>query len=428
MRSGSSQTALPRRYWHLWQATAASSVGDGLTLVALPLLATSFTTQPGLVAGVLVMRWLPWLLLALPAGVVADRMPRRTILGLVEAARMVTLAILALGLAAGGLSLAALYGIAFVLGALETLFSAASVAALPSIVAIDDLDRANGYMFAAQSAGLTVVGPALGGVLFAVAAALPFALDAVSFAASAGLLLLAVPLVRAPNCAGRSVTADLTEGVRWFVGSPVLRSLTIFTAGLALCQSMVLGVLVLFGLQVLHLSRSGYGLFLATLALGQILGGVYAARIKQRLGAGRALVACALVAALGYLTAAVTATVLGAGIGLAAEAVAVAVGNVVGLSLRQAIVPGDMLGRVGNAARMCIYGAVPVGGLVGGLVAGTAGLRAPLFVACGIQVALVVFLGRRLCASVSPANGAEPVIDLTAAPVAAAMSVDAGSR
>lgn len=422
MSTGPSEVALPRRYWRLWQATAASSIGDGLTLVALPLLATGITDDPQWVAGVLVVRWLPWLLLALPAGVAADRFPRRTLLALVEVARMATLAVLAVCLAAGGLSLPALYTIAFALGALETLFSAASVAALPSIVAVDDLDRANGYMFAAQSAGLTVIGPALGGVLFAIAVALPFALDAVSFAASAGLLLLAVPLAR-PPVRSRSVTAELTEGVRWFVGSRALRLLTLFTAGLALCQSMVLGVLVLFGLEVLHLSRSGYGLFLATLALGQILGGVYAGRVKQKLGAGPALVGCALLAAAGYLLAGATATVAGAGIGLAAEALAVAVGNVVGLSLRQAIVPGEMLGRVGNAARMCIYGAVPVGGALGGVVARNVGLRAPLLVACGLQVALVAAAGRRLCTSLGEQTRAEPAIDLTPAPVAGADAV-----
>lgn len=416
----SSSVELPRRYWHLWRATAVSSLGDGLTLVALPLLAASVTTDPQRVAGVMVLRWLPWLLLALPAGVVADRLPQRTLLAIVEAGRMATLAALAACVAGHALTLPVLYAIAFTLGAFETLFSAASTAALPAIVPLDDLDRANGYLFAAQSAGLTVVGPAVGGALFAFAAALPFVADGVSFAASAALLFLAVPMMR-PEVTDRRVGKDLTDGVRWFAGSQAMRLLTMFTSGLALCQSMVLGVLVLFGLEVLHLSKSGYGLFLAALAAGQILGSIYAGRVKQRLGAGRALVACALLAAAGYLLAGTTATVVGAGLGLAAEAVAVAIGNVVGLSLRQAIVPTEMLGRVGNAARMCIYGAVPVGGAVGGFIAHAAGLRAPMIVASVVQIGVVALAGRRLCEALDETTGVRgpvEVIDLTTAPAA----------
>lgn len=399
MSSDSAKARLPHRYWRLWQATAASSLGDGLTLVALPLLAASITRNPELVSAVLVVRWLPWLFLALPAGVLADRLPRRTVLAVVEVVRMGTLGVLALCVASHALNLPVLYAISFAMGACETMFAAASVAALPAIVETHEFDRANGYLFAAQSAGLTVIGPAFGGVLFAFAAALPFVIDGVSFAASACLLFLAVPMLRVRRTQ-TSVRTELADGVRWFVGSPALRLLTVFTTGLALCQSMVLGILVLFGLEVLHLSRAGYGYFLAVLAVGQIAGAVYASRVKERFGAGRTLVGCALLAAAGYLVAGATASIVGAGIGLAAEAIAVAVGNVVGLSLRQAIVPAHMLGRVGNAARMCIFGAIPLGAAIGGFVARHSSLRTPLILACGLQVLLVAVAGRRLCAAI----------------------------
>src|SRR5688500_18604383 len=130
-----------------------SGVGDGLVLVAFPLLVTSLTRTPHWVAGIMVAQRIPWLLLSLHAGAVADRVDRRRLLGLVEVARMAVLLILGLAVATDTLTLPLLYGAAATMGGLETLFSAASHAALPSLVRTSELARANGYLQSAQIAG-----------------------------------------------------------------------------------------------------------------------------------------------------------------------------------------------------------------------------------------------------------------------------------
>ncbi len=404
------------RYWRLWGASSTSALGDGLALVAFPLLAATLTGDARLVAGVAVASRLPWLLFGLPAGALADRVDRRLLLGAVELARMAVLVILGVTIATGSVSLVAIYAAAFALGALETAFSAASQACLPSLVGIDHLPRANGYLFAAQATGEQFAGPALGGLLFAAAAALPFVLDGVSFLASAALLCLALPRRRRRVSAAapqESFRADLASGLRWFMGHPVLRLLALVVASLAFCQSMVLAILVLYCLRVLHLGHAGFGLFLALAAVGNVVGGLLAGRITARLGTGRVVCAAALLAAASYLVVGLTSALGIALVALAAEAVAVAVGNVATLSLRQSVIPSELLGRVSNAFRMCIFGVIPLGALAGGLIAHAAGLHAVFVVAGGLQLVVIALVGPRLfhrMAGLTPP--AEEVIDL----------------
>jgi MFS family permease len=401
---------LGARYWGLWGAATVSGLGDGLVLVAFPLLVASLTREPQWVAGVIVAQRLPWLLLSLHAGALADRLDRRRVLAFVEVARMLVLLLLGAVVATGHLNLAVIYGSAAALGGLETLFSAASHATLPTLVPASGLTRANGYLQAGQMSGAQFVGPAVGGLLFAAAAALPFVADGVSFAASAALLVLALPrpkavAVEAPPRV-TSVGADVVAGVRWFVGNPLLRLLAVTVAALAFCWAMVNSVLVLYGLEVLHLSRGGYGVFLAVTAAGEVLGGIVAGRVHARFGTTVVVLGGALLAAAAYLVVGLSSMLVVATVALAAEALGIGVANVATMSLRQNAVPPELLGRVGNAFRMCLAGAMPLGALVGGLLA-QASLRGPFIAAAVIQLALVALCGpalaRRVAEAESPA-------------------------
>src|SRR5258708_3768021 len=141
-------------YWWVWTATTVSAVGDGLALVAFPLLALQYTSDARLVAGVAVAQRLPWLLCSLLAGALADRVHPRRFLAVVEGSRMVILAILALCVAFNAGGLLVLYLAAFSLGSLETGYSAAALGVVPSLVRDDDLGKANGYLYAGQTAGV----------------------------------------------------------------------------------------------------------------------------------------------------------------------------------------------------------------------------------------------------------------------------------
>jgi MFS family permease len=398
--------ALGSTFWSVWSAATVSSLGDGLALVGFPLMAVAVTRRPVLVAGVVFAQRLPWLLCALPMGALADRFRRFRVMALVDLVRFVVVGAIGVAALSGRVGLPLLYAAAFTLGTLETLFSAAAHGALPAAVRPEQLDRANGYLFASQTAGEQLAGPAAGGVLYAAGAAVPFLGDAVSFAASAALLLRPArrqaaaapqgdPVPRAGR-ARRRLRAEMGDGLRTFWRHPVLRVLSVTIGGMALCQSMIMGILVLYGIEVLHLSHVGYGLFLAAGATGNVLGALAASRLRARVGTSFIILFGGCLAAFAYVGAGATSSPLVAAALFAVEAWAVACGTVASMSLRQRCVAPELLGRVGNIYRMVIWGIIPIGTLIGGVLAANLGLRASFYIAGAIQLAVLVAVGGRL--------------------------------
>jgi MFS family permease len=390
------QRRLPAAYWSMWTASTISALGDGVALVAFPLLATTYTSDARLIAGLAVAQRLPWLLCSLVAGTLADRVDRRRLFAIVEGGRMAVLVLLAAAIVIRGGGLLELYVASFALGTFETAFSAASMAAVPSLVDADGLSRANGYLYSGQTAGEQFIGPALGGVLFAAGAALPFAVDGVSFAVSGLLLAQALRGRRQIPTARDSVMAETRAGLRWFISSPPVRRLAGTIAAFAFCQAMVLSVLVLLCIDTLDLSPSTYGLFLAVGATGNLIGGAIAGRVTDRINTKAVLLGGGLAAAVAYSIVALAPNAQVAALAFIVEAVAVALGNVASVSLRQRLIPAEMLGRVGNILRMCIFGAMPLGAITAGIVANLAGVRTAILAAAVIQVVLVSALAPRL--------------------------------
>ena len=402
-----------RGYWWLLSATATSAVGDGLVFIALPLLAVTLTRRPILVAGVAVAGKLPWLVISLPAGALADRVDRRRLAVTVEALRAGVLVALGVAILTGHVSLLAVYLVACVIGGLETAFAAATRATVPQLVDRDDLPRASSYLYTAETAGEQFAGPARGGVLFAWARSVPFLADAASFAGSAALLGAGLP--RGPEVHRPSTTLadDMRVGLRWFRTHPPLQLLAVLIGTFAFCQSAVVSVLVLYGLHVLHLSSAGYGLFLAVGAAGDVLGSLTAHRVYHRLGAGRAVMAAGLAAAAGYVILAATSQVTVAVAGYALEALGVALGNVATMSLRYRLIPDELFGRVNNTFRMGVLSAALLGALAGGVVASLWGLHGTFLAAGVLQLGLIALLGGRLASDLArllPAAPAPPAV------------------
>ncbi|MGW0811422.1 MFS transporter, partial [Nonomuraea sp. NPDC002799] len=175
-------------YHRLVSAAGVSAVGDGLRFAALPLLAAALLPDAFQVSVVTAATTVPWLLFGLPAGAYADRFERRRLMVLADLLRAGTLVAATGLLALGWLTFWPLVAVAFLLGVGEVLFDCASFALLPSVVAAERLEAANGRLFAVQTTGRDLVGHVLGGVLFAAGRAVPLLLDALSFLASAALL------------------------------------------------------------------------------------------------------------------------------------------------------------------------------------------------------------------------------------------------
>ena len=387
------------RFWRMWGAMASSSVGDGMFFVALPLLALQYTRSPLAIAGIVIAGQVPAILVALPVGTLADRLNRRRLILTIQAARFAILAAFSLITLAGAGNLALIYGTAFALGGLNISFDVVGSSALPFLVRSENLVQANAHLLNADMTAENMVGPAVGGVAFAVARSLPFIADAFSLAGAALLLRGAVPDTE-PEPTTSTAWEDLRQGVRWFIGQPLLRQLTAVIGSLAFCQGMVLGLLVLYAREQLHLSSAGYGFLLAAASIGTVIGGLIARRVHDRLGAGGTLIGSAIAFGIAYPVMAVThSAVLACGF-LFVQEMAVIVGNTASRSLRQRIVPPEMQGRAASANSMVIMSCVPLGGLLGGTIAAAAGLTATFATAGIIQAGLLLLSGPKLLARI----------------------------
>jgi MFS family permease len=396
----------------IFAATAVSNLGDGIREAAFPLLAATMTRDPLLVAGVVAAGRAPWLLLTLVSGAIVDRVDRRRLMWRVDIFRAIVMAVLAASVLSGAASLSILYVCAFLLGTAETLFDNAAHAILPSVVGRENLERANGRLESAMMVSNDFAGPPVGALLFAFAAALPLAADAASFALAS---ILVFSIRSRPETVvvldRRSLRADIAEGVRWLRGNPVLRSLSLTAAAVNLLVHGTWAIFVLYSLQVVGTGRIGFGVLVSAFALGGVLGGLFAPRISLR-GPGRAITTAILLAAGSELVMGLFPHGLVIAGMLVLLGFAGALWNVVTTSLRQRLVPDRLLGRVNSAHRMLSWGSIPLGALLGGLLARSFGLRAPfLFAAVVLGVLAIVTRGLAERLLTSEETG-EPVIDL----------------
>ena len=390
---------LSRDYWRLWWANTISSTGDGAFVAALPLLAVTITRDPRLVSVVTAATYLPWLLLSLPAGAVVDRYDRATLMWRAQAIQAAVVAIIAILIVLREADIEVLAAGGLLLGSAEVIFSNAAQSVLPALVPPELLPRANGSQQVSLTVGESFLGPPAGSLLFAAAAALPFGLDAASFAGSAALLS-ALPKSRpAPEgTQHEKIRSQIADGLRWLAGHHLLRVVAILLGIFNFANQMGQAILVLLATQTLHVSTRGYGLLLAASAVGSVIGGLVNPVLTRRLGLLPSLVLPALADAAAFIGIGLAPDPAVVAALLAVQGFSVTMWNVVTVSLRQRIVPGHLLGRVNSVYRMLGWGLMPLGALAGGFVAHAAGLRAPYVVAgllCALSVLAALPLLRR---------------------------------
>jgi MFS family permease len=376
----------------VWGAAAVSNIGDGVRVTALPLLAAAVTRDPVAVSGILLAAKLPWLLFSLPAGAIVDRLDRRGLVTAVSTLRAVVMAMLCGLVFFGEAGLPALYAVAFLQGVGEVFSDNAVFALVPSVVPKQRLEDANGRLEAIVIATNNFAGPALGGLLFAQAAGLPFLVDAGSFLLAASLIFgikKRVPRA-APAGQRRSIREDIFEGVRWLRARPALRNLSYIAALTNVALNATFAIFVLFALEELGLSSLGFGILLSVEAIGALAGSLAAGRVRKRVGIPVALAAALALAGVANLAISVTGFVPLIAVMMVAVAFAGGVWNVLTNSLRQAVTPDRLLGRVQSAHRLLSWGAIPFGTLLGGVAGRVVGLRAPFFIAAIMLSALAL--------------------------------------
>ena len=418
-------------YRRLLAASTVSNLGDGIGTLAYPWLASAVTRNPLLIALVVVLQRLPWLVFSLPAGVVADRHDRARVMVLANLARAGLTAVVAAAVLVRQDTLPGpdelqsgddtavgtdvplyllLAAATLLLGIGEVLYDNAAQSYLPRLVAPGKLERANGRLWSAEQIANAFVGPPLGAWLLLGVFALPFLVDAVTFTVSAALIASITPTVAARAAPGRARAggagwrSEIAEGVRWLWGNEFLRSLAIILGLLNLLFTMGAASLVLFAQEELGTSPGEFAALTIGSAVGGVIGGWTAPLITDRLGPGPSLWATLWGGGLASVGIALVSWWPLVSVLLGLSMLLAVVWNVITVSLRQTIIPDDLLGRVNSVYRFFGWGMMPIGALLGGVTmtvvdavaSRSLALRAPWLAAGAGQLLLLAYAGPRL--------------------------------
>lgn len=414
---------LGRSFAGLWAATGLTNLGDGLYLFALPLIAVDLTDSPGLVAGLTVVLTAAWPLFGLPAGGLVDRVNRHRLMMVANLARAGTLALLAAALATGTASVPLLYAVALLLGVAETLVDTAQTAMVPAVVDRAHLGPANTRIEATQTITNQFVGPPLAGLVAIVGLAHVAGLSAATYAAAVPALLLVRGVTRpAPAHDGTArrepFRAHLASGLRYMWGHHLVRTLTVLTALMNVFWAAWTAVLVLYVVDPgpVGLSPTGYGVLLTAMAAGGLLGSLVVQPARRLLGTRPVLALDVIGTSTMLLVPAATTNVWLIAVSILVGGAGSAAWRVISALVRQLTVPEDMLGRVYGASRTISWGVLPLGALLGGVIAEVYGVRA-VFVVGGIASVgiLGVFLATVRPGDLAVLDAREPAAELTGA-------------
>lgn len=389
-----SSAPLGRAFWRLFGASTASNFGDGLVAAAAPLLALTLTNDPRMLSAVSFAAMLPWLVLSLPAGVFIDRHQRRTIMSVANLVRATLFAILAVTVMTGAINIWLLLLIVLLLAVAEVLFDMSSQAFLPLVVRGEQLERANGRLYAAEVAANSFIGLPFGAWLFVVTAAAPFGVQAVALTLAA-LLISTIRTTAASPTPQRNEASFVNEmriGISWLWKHPLLRLLALMLGAANMCHMFAHSIFAKYVRDELGLGARGFGLLLSATAIGSIIGGLVGSRIARRLGQSAAIVlAYVMFASLELLPWAIPEvwSVLIAGVLMAVFGT---VWNVLTVSLRQRLIPPELFGRVNSVYRFLGTGTSAIGALIGGQIAFHFGLRAT-YLASAVTLGVVLLFG-----------------------------------
>jgi MFS family permease len=372
----------------LWTGQSISEFGSQISQLALPwLAAVGLHASPFQFSLLGTLGFLPFILFALPAGVWVDRLRRRQILIVGDSARAVLLALIPILWATHTLQMWHLFVLEFVIGVFTVFFDVAYQSYLPSLVEREQLIEGNSKLQLTVSVS-QVAGPSTSGALIAAITA-PYAIvaDAASFVVSTLLMLRMRHRETVPEHTADSprpkMWPDVKEGLRWVVGHPWLRAIAACTGTSNYFSQVLFAVVLLYLTRSLHFPAWETGLVFAVGSGGSILGALVVNRLQRRIGVGRTIVAtavCFSVGGLGYPLAPRSAPlplIMLAQILLSFGSVAY---NITQVSIRQAITPERLQGRMNAAMRWIVWGTIPLGTLTGGVIASAYGLRSALWI------------------------------------------------
>jgi MFS family permease len=356
-----------RDFQLLWIGQAASALGSRASTVAYPLLVLALTGSPADAGIVGFAATIPYLVLQLPAGVVVDRVDRRRTMMACDVGRLAALAGVAAAVATGHASLILLFVAALAEGCLTVVFNLAELSAIQLLVPSEQLEPALAQN-EARVRGAGLAGQPLGGFLFGLGRAVPFAADAASYGISlVSLAAIRRPLVAAETGERRHPWTEMVEGLRWLWRQPFLRSTTLIVAGSnGLFQAVILAVIVVA--KAHGASPAVVGIILAGWGVGGLVGAAAAAWLGKRLPAAAVVIGANWVWAGLLPVVALVPEPLAIGTAGAGMAFVGPAWNVVLGSIEMRLTPPALLGRVQAVQMTAAFGAIPLGSLIGGFL------------------------------------------------------------
>jgi MFS family permease len=376
----------------LWAAETVSQFGTQVSLLAVPLVAVlpPLSASPFEVALLGTIEFLPFILFTLPAGAWVDRLRRRPILIVGDLGRAISLATIPLAYAFGGVSIGQLYIVGFINGTLTVFFDVAYQSYLPSLVDREQLVEGNSKLQTTVSAA-QIAGPGIAGYLVGILKA-PFAIlvDSVSFVFSAAFVFLIrrpePPVERHVDEDGRrrgSIVSEVREGLRFVLGNRSLRAIAAGTSSSNLFGQFAFATYLVFVVRELGLVPEQIGVVFALGNVGTLAGAVLAHRLSSWFGLGRTIIGSLFLGGFSVLLLALAPTsdpipfLVASGV---VGGMASMVYNINQVSYRQAICPPPMQGRMNATMRFLVWGTIPIGGIIGGILATQLGLRQAIWI------------------------------------------------
>lgn len=378
----------------LFSASVISNLSDGLLAVAAPLLAITLTKDPVLISMLSAFVMLPWLLFAIPIGLVVDRVDKRLLVTGTNSLRFVIAGLVALAITTDTITIYWLLLATFLVGICEVAADTAAQSLIPVILEKKNFERANSRLNIAETVIQNFVGAPLSGFLYATAIVLPFMLNSIGFLIAAIFVFLIPAHLIAQSSTDvekneepKSFIGDIKFGLKYLWNDHNLRGLVTVTTSLGFFYSLSTSTMILFLTEVLELQAKFFGVLMAGAGSGAVLGGLLTPALSKKFGRGAILAVAIFISSITVLFQGLAPNFWIFGLIGFISSFAITNWNILLMSCYQVLIPAELYGRIHGARRTFVWGVMPIGAFTGGVIAHS-GLRVPLIVG-GIATTLI---------------------------------------
>ena len=384
--------SLGRAFNRMWGASLITNLADGVLATAAPLLAVSLTSNPLLISALSAFVMLPWLIFAIPIGVIVDKFDRRHLIAGANGVRFLIAGLIALSISTHVITIYLLFLATFIIGLCEVIADTSSQALIPQILESQHYEKANSRLQISETVIQGFVGTPISGFLYAIAIFLPFAINSTGFFIAA-IFALSIPTVVKQGLTSEEPISFISEmkfGAKYILEHKQLLRIVLTTTSIGFCYSLSSSTSVLFILKEMHLEKSLFGVLLSIQGLGAVAGGLLCPLLSKRFSRQRILMLAITASSILILMQSFSPNIYVYGALITIGAFAMSNWNVLLMASYQDLIPTHLFGKIHGTRRTLVWGLMPFGSLLGGVIANY-GLRLPLFIGGLISTIIAIF-------------------------------------